>query len=157
MTRPQPRRSAARSAARPVPKLGPRMTRQRAAVVEALRATDKFASAKMIHDKLSEDGASVGLTTVYRTLQSLAEVGAVDVLHSPDGETLYRDCLSGHHHHHLVCSECGRSEEIEGGPVEKWAEIVAARYGYELIGHEAEIYGVCHACQAKRQAPGAKR
>lgn len=157
MTRPQPRRSAARSAARPVPKLGPRMTRQRAAVVEALRATDKFASAKTIHDKLSEDGASVGLTTVYRTLQSLAEVGAVDVLHSPDGETLYRDCLSGHHHHHLVCSECGRSEEIEGGPVEKWAEIVAARYGYELIGHEAEIYGVCRACQAKRQATGAKR
>lgn len=157
MTRPQPRRSAARSAARPVPKLGPRMTRQRAAVVEALRATDKFVSAKTIHDKLSEDGASVGLTTVYRTLQSLAEVGAVDVLHSPDGETLYRDCLSGHHHHHLVCSECGRSEEIEGGPVEKWAEIVAARYGYELIGHEAEIYGVCRACQAKRQAPGAKR
>lgn len=157
MTRPQPRRSAARSAARPVPKLGPRMTRQRAAVVEALRATDKFASAKTIHDKLSEDGASVGLTTVYRTLQSLAEVGAVDVLHSPDGETLYRDCLSGHHHHHLVCSECGRSEEIEGGPVEKWAEVVAARYGYELIGHEAEIYGVCRACQAKRQAPGAKR
>lgn len=157
MTRPQPRRSAARSAARPVPKLGPRMTRQRAAVVEALRATDKFASAKTIHDKLSEDGASVGLTTVYRTLQSLAEVGAVDVLHSPDGETLYRDCLSGQHHHHLVCSECGRSEEIEGGPVEKWAEIVAARYGYELIGHEAEIYGVCRACQAKRQAPGAKR
>lgn len=157
MTRPQPRRSAARSAARPVPKLGPRMTRQRAAVVEALRATDKFASAKTIHDKLSEDGASVGLTTVYRTLQSLAEVGAVDVLHSPDGETLYRDCLSSHHHHHLVCSECGRSEEIEGGPVEKWAEIVAARYGYELIGHEAEIYGVCRACQAKRQAPGAKR
>lgn len=157
MTRPQPRRSAARSAARPVPKLGPRMTRQRAAVVEVLRATDKFASAKTIHDKLSEDGASVGLTTVYRTLQSLAEVGAVDVLHSPDGETLYRDCLSGHHHHHLVCSECGRSEEIEGGPVEKWAEIVAARYGYELIGHEAEIYGVCRACQAKRQAPGAKR
>ena len=157
MTRPQPRRSAARSAARPVPKLGPRMTRQRAAVVEALRATDKFASAKTIHDKLSEDGASVGLTTVYRTLQSLAEVGAVDVLHSPDGETLYRDCLSSHHHHHLVCSECGHSEEIEGGPVEKWAEIVAARYGYELIGHEAEIYGVCRACQAKRQAPGAKR
>lgn len=157
MTRPQPRRSTARSAARPVPKLGPRMTRQRAAVVEALRATDKFASAKTIHDKLSEDGASVGLTTVYRTLQSLAEVGAVDVLHSPDGETLYRDCLSSHHHHHLVCSECGRSEEIEGGPVEKWAEIVAARYGYELIGHEAEIYGVCRACQAKRQAPGAKR
>ena len=49
-----------------------------------------------------------------------------------------------------VCTECGRSEEIEGGPVEKWAEIIAARYGYELAGHEAEVYGVCRSCQAKR-------
>lgn len=126
------------------------MTRQRAAVVEELRTIDKFASARTVHEGLLGRGESVGLTTVYRTLQSLAEVGAVDVLHSPDGETLYRDCLSGHHHHHLVCAECGRSEEIEGGPVEKWSELVAQRFGYELIGHEAEIYGVCRACQAKR-------
>ena len=139
-----------RAQSRPVPKLGPRMTRQRAAVVETLRGLDKFASAKTIHEQLLDDGASVGLTTVYRTLQSLAEVNAVDVLQSPDGETLYRDCLSHHHHHHLVCTECGRSEEIEGGPVEKWAEIIAARYGYELAGHEAEVYGVCRSCQAKR-------
>lgn len=144
----QPNRRAPQ--ARPVPKLGPRMTRQRAAVVETLRGLDKFASAKTIHEQLLNDGASVGLTTVYRTLQSLAEVEAVDVLHSPDGETLYRDCLTGHHHHHLVCTECGRSEEIEGGPVEKWAEIIAARYGYELAGHDAEVYGVCRACQARR-------
>ena len=135
---------------RPVPKLGRRMTRQRAAVVETLRGLDKFASAKTIHDQLQDRGVSVGLTTVYRTLQSLADVDAVDVLHSPDGETLYRDCLSHHHHHHLMCTECGRSEEIEGGPVEKWAEIIAARYGYELAGHEAEVYGVCRSCQAKR-------
>ena len=139
-----------RAQSRPVPKLGPRMTRQRAAVVETLRGLDKFASAKTIHEQLLADGASVGLTTVYRTLQSLAEVKAVDVLQSPDGETLYRDCLSSHHHHHLVCAECGRSEEIEGGPVEKWAEVIAAHYGYEPVGHDAEIYGVCRACQAKR-------
>ena len=144
----QPNRRTSHS--RPVPKLGPRMTRQRAAVVETLRGMDKFVSAKTIHEQLLDDGDSVGLTTVYRTLQSLAEVDAVDVLHSPDGETLYRDCLSGHHHHHLVCTECGRSEEIEGGPVEKWAELIAARYGYELSGHDAEVYGVCRPCQAAR-------
>lgn len=144
----QPNRRTSHS--RPVPKLGPRMTRQRAAVVETLRGMDKFVSAKAIHEQLLDDGDSVGLTTVYRTLQSLAEVDAVDVLHSPDGETLYRDCLSGHHHHHLVCTECGRSEEIEGGPVEKWAELIAARYGYELSGHDAEVYGVCRPCQAAR-------
>ena len=73
-----------RAQSRPVPKLGSRMTRQRAAVVETLRGLDKFASAKTIHEQLLDDGASVGLTTVYRTLQSLADVKAVDVLQSPD-------------------------------------------------------------------------
>ncbi|MDK8823332.1 transcriptional repressor [Corynebacterium sp. HMSC08F01] len=135
---------------RPVPKLGPRMTKQRAAVVDTLRGLDKFASAQAIHEILTEQGESVGLTTVYRTLQSLADVDAVDVLYSPEGETLYRDCLADHHHHHLLCSKCGRSEEIEGGPVERWAEVMAKHYGYELVGHDAEIYGVCRDCQAKR-------
>lgn len=132
----------------PIPKLGPRMTRQRTAVVETLRAVDRFASPKVIHEALEQRGEKVGLTTVYRTLQSLAEIGAVDVLQTPDGETLYRHCLTDHHHHHLVCTRCGRSEEVEGGPVEKWAELVAARYGYKLVAHDAEIYGVCRACQA---------
>lgn len=135
-----------------MPKLGPRMTRQRTAVVEVLREIDKFASAKAIHAALADRGDKVGLTTVYRTLQSLAEVDAVDVLQTPDGETLYRHCLTAHHHHHLVCTVCGRSEEVEGGPVEKWAELVSARYGYELVAHDAEIYGVCRACQEARSS-----
>ncbi|WJY68539.1 Fur family transcriptional regulator [Corynebacterium auris] len=132
------------------PKLGVRNTRQREAVVRVLQDVDKFISARFIHDELEARGDKVGLTTVYRTLQSLNDVGAVDVLHNADGETLYRHCLTDEHHHHLVCSICGRSEEIEGGPVEKWAQLVADRFGYELIGHDAEVYGVCRACQQAR-------
>ncbi|QPK82799.1 transcriptional repressor [Corynebacterium qintianiae] len=135
----------------PAPKLGVRNTWQRTAVVEALRDMDKFVSARQIHEALEHRGDKVGLTTVYRTLQSLAEVEAVDVLQNKEGESLYRHCLSEHHHHHLVCAECGRSEEIEGGPVEKWAQLVAQRYGYELVGHDAEVFGVCRACQAARK------
>ncbi|WP_288831406.1 Fur family transcriptional regulator [uncultured Corynebacterium sp.] len=131
------------------PKLGVRNTRQREAVVKVLQDVDKFISAKFIHDELGARGEKVGRTTVYRTLQSLNEVGAVDVLHNAEGETLYRHCLTDAHHHHLVCTVCGRSEEIEGGPVEKWAQVVAQRYGYELVGHDAEVYGVCRACHAK--------
>ncbi|WP_291314154.1 Fur family transcriptional regulator [Corynebacterium sp. UBA2622] len=132
------------------PKLGVRNTRQREAVVKVLQDVDKFISARFIHEELEARGEKVGLTTVYRTLQSLTEVGAVDVLHSGDGETLYRHCLTQAHHHHLVCTVCGRSEEIEGGPVEKWAQLVAQHFGYELVGHDAEVYGVCRACQAAR-------
>ena len=72
------------------------------------------------------------------------------MLQTPEGETLYRDCLTDHHHHHLVCTTCGRSEEVEGGPVEKWAELISERFGYELVGHDAEIYGTCVTCQESR-------
>lgn len=131
----------------PTPKIGARNTRQRSAVVDVLRDIDRFASAQAIHRELSDRGQKVGLTTVYRTLQTLADVGAVDALNSNSGETLYRHCLTDRHHHHLVCTECGRSEEISGGPVEQWAKDTATEHGYDVSGHEAEIYGVCPACQ----------
>ena len=131
-----------------IPKLGSRNTKQRAAVVEVLRDMDNFASAKEIHNQLLDRQQKVVLTTVYRTLQSLADIAAVDALHMPSGDTLYRHCESSHHHHHLVCTKCGRTEEIDGGPIEKWASSVAKQYNFELTGHDAEIFGVCAQCRA---------
>ncbi|MCT1683377.1 transcriptional repressor [Corynebacterium appendicis] len=129
------------------PKIGARNTRQRAAVVDILQDIDRFASAQSIHRELTDRGQKVGLTTVYRTLQTLTEVGAVDALNSETGETLYRHCLTDRHHHHLVCTNCGRSEEIDGGPVEEWAKETAKKYGFQLSGHDAEIFGICRTCQ----------
>ena len=131
-----------------IPKLGSRNTKQRTAVVEVLRDIDKFASAKEIYHQLQERQEKVGLTTVYRTLQSLSDIDAVDALHMPNGETLYRHCETDAHHHHLVCTKCGRTEEIDGGPIEKWASAVAAEYNFKLTGHDAEIFGVCSQCAA---------
>lgn len=131
-----------------VPKLGVRSTRQRTAIVSVLKDMENFSSAKAIHQELTRRDLKVGLTTVYRTLQSLSEVSAVDALHMSNGETLYRHCLNGKHHHHLVCTECGRTVEIEGGPVEKWAKDVARTYSFQLTGHDAEIYGLCHGCKS---------
>jgi len=131
-----------------VPKLGARNTRQRTAVINVLSEIDTFASAKEIHRELEDREQQVGLTTVYRTLQSLAEIEAVDVLHMASGETLYRQCVSPHHHHHLVCTKCGRTEEIDGGSVETWAEQVADKHGFTLTGHDAEIYGTCPECSS---------
>lgn len=131
------------------PKLGMRTTKQRTAVVEVMQEIDRFLSAKEIHTALQERNAKVGLTTVYRTLQSLVDIDAVDALHSPTGEVLYRHCETESHHHHLVCTNCGRTEEIDGGPIEKWAHQVADTYAFQLTGHDAEIFGVCEKCQAK--------
>ena len=132
-----------------IPKLGARNTKQRTAVVEVLREMDNFASAKDIHQELQAREAKVGLTTVYRTLQSLSEIDAVDALHMPTGETLYRHCESDHHHHHLVCTKCGRTEEIDGGPIEAWAQEMAIKFDFELTGHDAEVFGICAECRAK--------
>lgn len=132
----------------PIPKLGQRSTRQRAAVIEVLRDTDTFSSAKQIHHELTARDLKVGLTTVYRTLQSLSEINAVDVLHMSTGETLYRHCESEHHHHHLVCTKCGATVEIEGSEVEQWANRVAKENGYTLEGHTAEVFGLCPKCAA---------
>ena len=125
-----------------------RTTKQRTAVVEVMQEIDRFQSAKEIHTALQERNAKVGLTTVYRTLQSLVDIKAVDALHSPTGEVLYRHCETEAHHHHLVCTKCGRTEEIDGGPIEKWAREVANTHGFQLTGHDAEIFGVCAKCQA---------
>lgn len=130
-----------------IPKLGARNTRQRTAVIEVLRELEKFASAKDIHFALQQRQEKVGLTTVYRTLQSLSDIDAVDALHMPNGETLYRHCDSDAHHHHLVCTKCGRTEEIDGGPIEDWAARVAKEHDFELTGHDAEIFGTCRQCR----------
>jgi Fur family ferric uptake transcriptional regulator len=124
----------------PVP--GRRSTRQRAAVVELLSTVDDFRSAQELHDELRKRGDGIGLTTVYRTLQSLSEAGEIDVLRTDSGEAIYRRC-SAHHHHHLVCRLCGRTVEVEGPAVERWAEKIAAEHGFSEISHTVEITGTC--------------
>jgi Fur family ferric uptake transcriptional regulator len=124
-----------------------RATRQRAAVAAALDAVSDFRSAQELHDLLKQRGENVGLTTVYRTLQSLAESGEVDVLRTGDGESIYRRC-SGGHHHHLVCRICGRAVEVEGPAVERWADRVAAEHGFTEVSHTVEIFGRCADCSA---------
>ncbi|HZT67564.1 MAG TPA: Fur family transcriptional regulator [Acidimicrobiales bacterium] len=123
-------------------------TRQGAAVLAALRSSGTFRSAQDIHAELRAGGAPVGLATVYRHLQLLAEHGVIDTLQAADGQTVYRHCRSDDHHHHIVCRRCGTSEEIEGPEVERWAESAARRLGYTDITHTVEIFGLCATCSA---------
>ena len=125
---------------------GVRPTRQRLAVRQVLDSAEDFRSAQDIHDSLRRDGERVGLATVYRALQSLVEAGEVDVLKTDAGESVYRRC-STRHHHHLVCRACGRTVEVEGPAVERWATAVALEHGYEDASHTLELFGTCSSCQ----------
>jgi Fur family ferric uptake transcriptional regulator len=122
-----------------------RNTRQRTAVSALLAEVEGFHSAQELHAMLRERGERVGLTTVYRTLQGLADAGEIDVMRPPGGEHLYRRCSKGHHHH-LVCRACGRTVEVAGPAVERWADRVAAEHGYAEVSHTLEILGTCPAC-----------
>ena len=124
---------------------GARPTRQRRAVAACLGSFDDFRSAQDIHDLLRRNGENVGLSTVYRTLQALADSGEVDVLRTEDGEAIYRRC-STTHHHHLVCRVCGRTVEVEGPAVERWADTVAGAHGFRDVSHTLEIFGTCPEC-----------
>lgn len=123
-----------------------RVTKQRQAVIEALNSRDDFRSAQRIHEDLMHSDNKIGLATVYRNLRALAEENEVDVLMSPDGEALYRRCKQGHHHHHLVCRKCLRSEEIEAKIVEQWVQNLGKEYGFSKLEHSIEVFGVCSDC-----------
>jgi Fur family transcriptional regulator, ferric uptake regulator len=111
-------------------------------LIAVLERTGGFASAQELHQILRREGDGIGLTTVYRALQSLVDDKIVDLLRREDGEAIYRLC-GDTHHHHLVCKSCGDTVEIEGGAIEKWAKTMAEEFGFRDVGHTAEIFGIC--------------
>ncbi|MDP1851698.1 MAG: transcriptional repressor [Candidatus Planktophila sp.] len=121
------------------------MSRSNPRVLHTLENAGGFASAQEVYQLMQREGQSIGLTTVYRTLQSLVNEKIVDILRREDGEAIYRLC-GDTHHHHIVCKGCGDTIEIEGGAVEKWAQSLAAEHGYRDVGHSAEIFGLCPKC-----------
>jgi Fur family ferric uptake transcriptional regulator len=126
-----------------------RGTRQAESLSAALDTLAGFASAQQIHAELRRSGERIGLTTVYRHLQVLSEDGRVDTIRDANGEILYRRCRTSTHHHHLTCRTCGRSVEVEGSAVERWAEQVAAEAGFTEVDHTVELFGSCPECAAR--------
>ncbi|ABG93046.1 MULTISPECIES: Fur family transcriptional regulator [Rhodococcus] len=127
--------------------VGVRATKQRSAISALLDDIEEFRSAQELHDELRKRGEGIGLTTVYRTLQTLADAGTVDVLRTDTGESVYRRCSSGHHHH-LVCRTCGYTVEVEGPTVEQWSQSIADAHGFSDVSHTIEIFGLCKDCSA---------
>jgi Fur family ferric uptake transcriptional regulator len=131
-----------------------RNTWQREAVREALGETDGFVSAQALHAAMRGAGSEVGLATVYRALADLASEGDADALQR-EGESLYRACTPGSHHHHLICRHCGTTVEISAEAVETWARDVAAEHGFTQPQHVVDVFGYCPDCSAAvpRTAP----
>lgn len=123
---------------------GLRVTRQRLAVLDALRDRTVALSAQDMYHEFRQQGESIGLSTVYRTMESLQDAGVVDSI-DREGEQAFRLC-STTHHHHLICISCNEVEELKGTIVEEWVSRVSRTYDFEVTGHRADIYGRCARC-----------
>lgn len=122
-----------------------RNTWQKTAVLEELSNTDEFVSAQELHQKISQSGKKLGLTTVYRALTEMVEQGTADSLSISDGEMRYRICTP-EHHHHLICRVCGKTVEFDMPGFEELALEVAKANGFSEVSHEIELFGVCKDC-----------
>jgi len=120
-----------------------RLTPQRAAVLAAIESEPGAFTAVAIYDRSRKTSPTLGLATVYRTLELLRAAGSVRALGGADG-AVYVRCHPGHHHH-LVCVSCGSVEETElcGAPA---PAVLKRRHGFRAESHELDVYGTCARC-----------
>ncbi len=126
----------------------PRVTAQRIAISKMVETIPEFVSAQELHEKLSREGRRIGLATVYRTLQAMAEEGILDTMQEGT-ETLYRYCETEEHHHHLMCRRCGKTVEIALAGAEDWVRSIATANGFSDVDHTLELIGLCSDCAGK--------
>ncbi len=129
----------------------------RAAVVEHLGRQRCCLSAQEIFDGIRASGRAVGIASVYRAVDQLAELRLVQRVDIGDGVARYEPAHSGgeHHHHHLVCDDCGRVEAFSDPALERALARVADRQGYEMQAHEVVLHGACSSCQDDPAPPPA--
>lgn len=130
---------------------GMRMTPQREMVLAALHDLADHETADEIYRRVQARSAAVDLSTVYRTLELLQEMGMLAVAAPPDGQRRY--ALSGQHsdHVHLVCRRCGREIEADAEAFHALAEEVQQRYGFTLDLAHRSLGGMCAVCTAVRR------
>ena len=122
-------------------------TRQRDLILDAFLDASGHITGEELHQRIKERDASIGYTTVYRTLKLLVDAGLAQERHFDDGITRYE--IEQEHHDHLVCTKCGRIDEFECAMIEKTQNEIAETYGFKLLRHRHELYGLCPGCQNK--------
>jgi Fur family ferric uptake transcriptional regulator len=132
---------------------GHRLGGARDAVVELLSRQDCCLSAQEIRDRLTSEGAGVGIASVYRTLDLLLGLGLVQRVDvGAGGQRFERVVPGGEHHHHAVCESCGRVTAFEDPRLEEAIDRLSHRLGHGISGHEVLLRGTCTLCERTRPA-----
>jgi Fur family ferric uptake transcriptional regulator len=119
----------------------------RRAVVELLGRQNCCMSAQEIHDRLRRARRPVGIASVYRALETLAELRLVKRIDAGDGVARFEPARpDGDHHHHLVCRDCGKVEAFSDDRLERAIDKIAGGLGYAVDEHEVVLTGACADC-----------
>ncbi len=125
---------------------GLRLTAARRAIIDTLVESDGHVTADELTALVRERATGIGRMTVYRTLDLLCDLGLLRPAYQGTGAAHYILLHDGHHHH-LVCSNCGRVIEFDDCGLDDLSAGVARRHGFRVEGHLLELYGVCGDCE----------
>ena len=137
--------SGAARAVETLDRAGYRLTAPRRAVAELVAARDgHFTAAELVADARARR-LSIGRATIFRALDTFAALGLVERVDLPDGEHAYVAC-DPVHHHHVICTVCGRSLDVEDMGLGSVLGDVGRRLGFRITSHRLELFGVCPTC-----------
>lgn len=123
---------------------GYKYTGKREKLVRMLAAEKKYISARDILERMQMEYSQLSFDTIYRNLALFESLG---ILESTElkGEKQYRfSCAGSDHHHHIICTKCGKTKVIEVCPMNA---VVSKSDDFQIIGHKFEIYGLCKECE----------
>ena len=125
---------------------GYKLTPQRRTVVEVITSSQDHFTPADIYSKVHQGHPNIGLVTIYRTLEMLAELGLICELHAGGTCRSYTTGAPGHHHH-LICSNCGTVIDFASHNLGELEQSLAKRSGFRIDDHLLEFVGLCRACQ----------
>lgn len=130
-------------------RLNLKVTPRRIAVLDVLAGEGTFLGAEQVWTKVRERAKRVGLPTVYRILEELAERGFLARVFQ-DNRRLYYYCRNEHHHHHFVCVSCRKVEDIDLCVMDGLEREVSERIKGTVFSHILQIEGLCRVCTEGR-------
>ena len=130
---------------------GYRRTAPRRALAELVASSGGHFTADELLVESRRRRLGVTRATVFRSLDVLSDLGLIERLDLPSGEHAFVACEPAHHHH-VVCSSCGRTTPVEDVGIERLAEAIGRATGYRVETHRLELYGRCPACQGTLSA-----
>lgn len=132
---------------------GMKATPKRLAILEMLEGETAYASPEELWKRLRDRFDRLGLPTVYRNLEELAESGVISKVIHPNRQLYYYFCSNREHHHHFVCLSCRNVEDIPSCGIEALEREVSVRIGGEVLSHILQLNGLCRRCKASGGTP----